>query len=63
MILVDVGKSPSSGKINITNNNLLVEGKSLIKLHNLFVINVGPVIIVTVACQLTGCRPHGNTMF
>ena len=28
-------------------------GKSSIKLHNIFLINVGPVIIVTMACRLT----------
>ena len=38
-------------------------GTSLIKLHNLFLINVGPVIIAAVAYRLTGCRPHGNPMF
>ena len=37
--------------------------KSSIKLHNLFLINVGPVIIIAVACRLTGCRPRGNNMF
>ena len=31
--------------------------KSSIQLHNIFLINVGPVIIAAVACRLTGCRP------
>ena len=34
-----------------------------VKMHNLFLINVGPVIIVAVACRLTGCKPRGNSMF
>ena len=34
-----------------------------IKLHNLIVINVGTVIIVAVACRLTGCRHCGNPLF
>ena len=38
-------------------------GKSSIKLHNHFLINVGPVIIVAMACRLTGCRLHENPKF
>ena len=38
-------------------------GKSSIKLHNLFLKNVGPVIIIAAVCRLTGCRSCGNPMF
>ena len=38
-------------------------GEPSINLHNLFLINVGPVIIVAVTCQLIGCRYRGNPMF
>ena len=33
--------------------NYTLTGKSSVKLHNLFVINVSPLIIVAVACRLT----------
>ena len=34
-----------------------IQSTSSIKLHNLFLINVGPVIIIAVSYRLTGCRP------
>ena len=39
------------------------KGKSSKKPHNLFLINVGPVIIVALACRLTVCKPRENPMF
>ena len=38
-------------------------GEFLSKLHNIFPINVGPVIIIAVACRLNGCRSRKNPMF
>ena len=40
-----------------------LRGKSSVKMRNLFLKNVGPVIIVAVVCRLTDCRPRGNPMF
>ena len=44
----------------IISNAAQSRGKSSIKLHNLFLINVGPVIIVAMKCRLiiTHCECH-----
>ena len=66
-ILVHVALSRSISRVHIEGEIIRKPAqsreKSSIKMHNIFLINVGPVIIFAVACRLTGCRPCGNQCF